>query len=156
MATKVNEATKDVAEEVVSSNVENDEVITEEINEIREYIPTGVMVYRKKYKKDGKEFYSYHSSKKTRRGEITCNFIPADVGGYEQLDMVFFDEKVKEMPLFKSPYSIKDENGKVTNGFSYYVRDYDEEEKIWFEAKIKPSKSSDKGNLDTLLILAER
>ena len=126
----------------------------EDISEERVYIETGLTVYRKKYRKDGKEFYSYHTSKNSRRGEIRCDFIPSDLGGYEQLDQVFFEKK--ELPLFKSPYSIPDEKGKVTSGFSYYVRDYDEEEKLWFEAKIKPSKSSDKGNLDTLLIKAER
>ena len=126
----------------------------EDITEEKVYIDTGLTVYRKKYRKDGKEFWSYHTSRNSRRGEIRCDFIPADVGGYEQLDMVFFEKK--EMPLYKSPYSIKDEKGKVTNGFSYFVRDYDEQEKIWYEAKIKPSKSSDKGNLDTLLIMAER
>ena len=149
----VNTETGEVTGNPFIDEVEDlDEV--EDITEEKVYIDTGLTVYRKKYRKDGKEFWSYHTSRNSRRGEIRCDFIPADVGGYEQLDMVFFEKK--EMPLYKSPYSIKDEKGKVTNGFSYFVRDYDEQEKIWYEAKIKPSKSSDKGNLDTLLIMAER
>ena len=167
MATKTNEKANEVEKNEFSVDAETGEVTgnpfvdevedldeVEDITEEKVYIDTGLTVYRKKYRKDGKEYFSYHSSSKTRRGEVMVNWIPSDVGGYDQLDMVFFEKK--EMPLYKSPYSIKDEKGKVTNGFSYFVRDYDEEEKLWFEAKIKPSKSSDKGNLDTLLIKAER
>ena len=157
VVTDLDENTGEVVAEVVETEAENESEEMEINPNSLEFIPTGLTVFRKSYKKDGKTRYSYHTSRKQRRGEIKCDWVPCDLGGYEQLDMVFFEKDINtELPLYVVHNSFKDSKGKTVNTHAYYVRDYDEVDRIYYMARIKPSEISDKGNLETLLDIASR
>ena len=157
VVTEVNEVTGEVKTEAIEIELETEVEELEDVKE-SEFVFTGLYVQRIPYKKDGKDRYYYRTSRKTRRITMTCDFKPVDLGGYEQLDAVFFDKDIKvALPLWVVTKSFKDNNsGKTVTVEKFYVRDYDEEEKIWYTAELKPSEASDKGNLVTLRDLASR
>ena len=58
--------------------------------------------------------------------------------------------------LWRKPYSMKDEKGKITaSGFTYSVVSLDEDETVYM-AQVKPSRKSDKALLEKIIELSMR
>lgn len=118
-------------------------------------IVSGLILHREiKKTKDGKrEFSVFSVSGELREQQCRAEMVPPDMGGYAVLNLVF--GPVNDLPLLKVPYEMRDEvTKKKTSGFTYKVMS--EEDGIVFEAKVKPSRNSDKELLRCFLQVAEK
>ena len=110
----------------------------------------GLMVSREKFvTKDKKKYWGYHVNGIVRGRNVRVSLTTSDAGGYEVLDIVF--EGVKEVPLWRSPFTVKDNDGKITmSGFRYFAVSQDEEGMI-YSAQVKPSRKSDQAMLEMMI-----
>ena len=113
---------------------------------------TGLVVERRKVlstKKKGEKIWIYYVSGILRGREVQAGLLATDVGGYSLLDLVF--DGTTEVPLWRKPYEMTNDAGKVTSsGFQYFAVSVDEDGTV-YSAQVKPSAKSDKSFLETLI-----
>ena len=89
-----------------------------------------------------------------RGRKVRVSLVSTDAGGYDLLDIVF--NGADSVELWRKPYSMKDEKGKITaSGFTYSVVSLDEDETV-YTAQVKPSRKSDKALLEKIIELSMR
>lgn len=108
-------------------------------------VDTGLKVQRKPYvsKKDHKQYWLYHVITTIRGRTFEVNLVPKgkdDVGGFVLMDLAFGE--FGEVPLYKSEFSFKDNEGKDVNGVRYEMGYADELGDMF--VTVKPAKESDK------------
>lgn len=99
--------------------------------------------------KNGDACYNYFIEGTLRKRKVRVDFDPADVGGYEVLDIAF--DEVNELPLTVINNIIK-QDGKKNTITTYEVRSYDPSGVI-YTATLKPAQKSDKDLLNALLMV---
>ena len=117
---------------------------------------TGVLVYREKFisKERRQKYWGYFVVGMLRGRKVRVSLVSTDAGGYDLLDIVF--NGADSVELWRKPYSMKDEKGKVTaSGFTYSVVSLDEDETV-YTAQVKPSRKSDKALLEKIIELSMR
>ncbi len=117
---------------------------------------TGVLVYREKFisKEKRQKYWGYFVVGMLRGRKVRVSLVSTDAGGYDLLDIVF--NGADSVELWRKPYSMKDEKGKVTaSGFTYSVVSLDEDETV-YTAQVKPSRKSDKALLEKIIELSMR
>ena len=117
---------------------------------------TGVMVYREKFisKERRQKYWGYFVVGMLRGRKVRVSLVSTDAGGYDLLDIVF--NGADSVELWRKPYSMKDEKGKITaSGFTYSVVSLDEDETV-YTAQVKPSRKSDKALLEKIIELSMR
>lgn len=111
---------------------------------------TNLFVTRKRFvTKDKKnQYWGYHVAGTVRGRNVEVSLKATDAGGYEVIDIVFGAEK--QVPLYRVPYTIKDDKGNVTmSGYRYYAVTVDEEGS--YQALVKPSRKSDGALLEMMI-----
>lgn len=100
-------------------------------------------------RKDGTDTTLFFVSGKVLGQKMDARMVP-EKGGYELLNAIFGNDKVRELVLV--PYEIKDEDtGKTQRGFTYEVFTVDEDgDRV--ATKVKPNTGSDRAVLNNLLI----
>ena len=81
---------------------------------------TGVLVYREKFisKERRQKYWGYFVVGMLRGRKVRVSLVSTDAGGYDLLDIVF--NGADSVELWRKPYSMKDEKGKITaSGFTY-------------------------------------
>ena len=79
-----------------------------------------MLCYNRYVTKSGKKqkYWGYHVLGTVRKRSVQISLTATNAGGYEVLDIVF--EDAKEVPLYRSPFVMKDNDGKVTmSGYRY-------------------------------------
>ena len=117
---------------------------------------TGVLVYREKFisKERRQKYWGYFVVGMLRGRKVRVSLVSTDAGGYDLLDIVF--NGADSVELWRKPYSMKDEKGKITaSGFTYSVVSLDEDETV-YTAQVKPSRKSDKALLEKIIELSMR
>ncbi len=117
---------------------------------------TGVLVYREKFisKERRQKYWGYFVMGLLRGRKVRVSLVSTDAGGYDLLDIVF--NGADSVELWRKPYSMKDEKGKITaSGFTYSVVSLDEDETV-YTAQVKPSRKSDKALLEKIIELSMR
>ena len=117
---------------------------------------TGVLVYREKFisKERRQKYWGYFVVGLLRGRKVRVSLVSTDAGGYDLLDIVF--NGADSVELWRKPYSMKDEKGKITaSGFTYSVVSPDEDETV-YTAQVKPSRKSDKALLEKIIELSMR
>ena len=117
---------------------------------------TGVLVYREKFisKERRQKYWGFFVVGMLRGRKVRVSLVSTDAGGYDLLDIVF--NGADSVELWRKPYSMKDEKGKVTaSGFTYSVVSLDEDETV-YTAQVKPSRKSDKALLEKIIELSMR
>ena len=117
---------------------------------------TGVLVYRKKFisKERCQKYWGYFVVGMLCGRKVRVSLVSTDAGGYDLLDIVF--NGADSVELWRKPYSMKDEKGKITaSGFTYSVVSLDEDETV-YTAQVKPSRKSDKALLEKIIELSMR
>lgn len=117
---------------------------------------TGVLVYREKFisKERRQKYWGYFVVGMLRGRKVRVSLVSTDAGGYDLLDTVF--NGADSVELWRKPYSMKDEKGKITaSGFTYSVVSLDEDETV-YTAQVKPSRKSDKALLEKIIELSMR
>lgn len=117
---------------------------------------TGVLVYREKFisKERRQKYWGYFVVGMLRGRKVRVSLVSTDAGGYDLLDIVF--NGADSVELWRKPYSMKDEKGKITaSGFTYSVVSLDEDETV-YTAQVKPSRKSDKALLEKIIELQMR
>ena len=117
---------------------------------------TGVLVYREKFisKERRQKYWGYFVVGMLRGRKVRVSLVSTDAGGYDLLDIVF--NGADSVELWRKPYSMKDEKGKITaSGFTYSVVSLDEDETVYM-AQVKPSRKSDKALLEKIIELSMR
>ena len=117
---------------------------------------TGVLVYREKFisKERRQKYWGYFVVGLLRGRKVRVSLVSTDAGGYDLLDIVF--NGADSVELWRKPYSMKDEKGKITaSGFTYSVVSLDEDETV-YTAQVKPSRKSDKALLEKIIELSMR
>ena len=92
---------------------------------------TGVLVYREKFisKERRQKYWGYFVVGMLRGRKVRVSLVSTDAGGYDLLDIVF--NGADSVELWRKPYSMKDEKGKITaSGFTYSVVSLDEDETV--------------------------
>lgn len=103
---------------------------------------------------EGSAFQSSVSRGLLRGRKVRVSLVSTDAGGYDLLDIVF--NGADSVELWRKPYSMKDEKGKITaSGFTYSVVSLDEDETV-YTAQVKPSRKSDKALLEKIIELSMR
>ena len=128
--------------------IESDEELDADLADMEE---TGLTVTRKKFVTTDKKqrYWGYHVLGTVRKRSVQISLTATDAGGYEVLDIVF--EDAKEVPLYRSPFVMKDNDGKVTmSGYRYYAVSRDDEGMI-YTAQVKPSRKSDQALLEMMI-----
>ena len=93
---------------------------------------TGVLVYREKFisKERRQKYWGYFVVGMLRGRKVRVSLVSTDAGGYDLLDIVF--NGADSVELWRKPYSMKDEKGKITaSGFTYSVVSLDEDETVY-------------------------
>lgn len=99
--------------------------------------------------KDGNERFTYFVKGKIRGVEVKASVMPADIGGFELLDIVFGDENKAQLVV--EPFTMKDEaSGREINGLKYEALNVDKDG-TEYRCKVKPRQPSDKDKLLMLL-----
>lgn len=99
--------------------------------------------------KTKEERYSYFIRGILRGKEMKLSMIPSDIGGYELLDLLFFDNT--EVNLIVVPFEMNNsDTGEVVKGNTYIARAIDSNGEV-YECPIKPRQKSDKAILEMLL-----
>ena len=117
---------------------------------------TGVLVYREKFisKERRQKYWGYFVVGMLRGRKVRVSLVSTDAGGYDLLDIVF--NGADSVELWRKPYSMKDEKGKITaSGFTYSVVSLDEDETVYM-AQVTPSRKSDKALLEKIIELSMR
>ncbi len=117
---------------------------------------TGVLVYREKFisKERRQKYWGYFVVGMLRGRKVRVSLVSTDAGGYDLLDIVF--NGADSVELWRKPYSMKDEKGKITaSGFTYSVVSLDEDATVYM-AQVKPSRKSDKALLEKIIELSMR
>ena len=112
---------------------------------------TNLFVFRRKFiTKDKKnQYWGYHVSGTVRGRDVQVSLKASDAGGYEVIDIVFLG--AKQVPLYRVPYTIKDNQGKVTmSGYRYYAVSMDEDGSV-YTANLIPSRKSDGALLEMMI-----
>ena len=125
--------------------------VNEVITEVIEVGGKKLMVQRKlsNYKTQrGEDCYNYRVEGVLRGRTVHVDLDPMDRGGYQMLDIAFFEET--ELPLTVINNIIKDKDGKKNVITTYEVRSFDESG-VLYTATIKPAEKSDKDLLNALL-----
>ena len=134
--------------ENVNETVENNVVNTEVVDVEEENIQLPIHVERTVVHSNGKRLYNYFVKSIMLGKEIKADLIPADVGGYEILDLAFMTEKKKLLGIERAVRS--DALGKAVRYNSYYVEGKDELG-LAFRVNIKPRETSDKTYLEYII-----
>ena len=127
-----------------------------ESGELTDMENTGVLVYREKFisKERRQKYWGYFVVGLLRGRKVRVSLVSTDAGGYDLLDIVF--NGADSVELWRKPYSMKDEKGKITaSGFTYSVVSLDEDETV-YTAQVKPSRKSDKALLEKIIELSMR
>lgn len=147
----VGEVGSDDAED--ADSLDFDEMDSGELTDMEN---TGVLVYREKFisKERRQKYWGYFVVGLLRGRKVRVSLVSTDAGGYDLLDIVF--NGADSVELWRKPYSMKDEKGKITaSGFTYSVVSLDEDETV-YTAQVKPSRKSDKALLEKIIELSMR
>lgn len=115
-------------------------------------------VTRKKFVgKDGKEYWGYVVVGKVVRvkngkqleKDIEVDFVAKDQGGYEVLDLIFFETDSAELAMYDATMT-NEKTGEVSTYTVYEVRATDDDGTV-YSYKVKPSRESDKSLLNMLI-----
>lgn len=137
--------------------VETNETITNEAVNATEVNGRIFPVTRKPFTgKDGKEYWGYIvkgtvvrvQNKKRFEKEVEVNFVAKDQGGYEVLDIIFFETDEAEL-LMRDETMTNDKTGEKSTYTAYYVFGSDDDGTV-YSYKVKPSRESDKALLTML------
>lgn len=79
-----------------------------------------IFVNRKKYNKDGADYYSYFIKGKKFGRDFDISMVPSDFGGYVVLDMIFSGKESVE--LIVKPFEFKTDKGETLKGNTYSVK----------------------------------
>ena len=145
--------------EVGSDDTEDDDLLNfddMDSGELTDMENTGVLVYREKFisKERRQKYWGYFVVGMLRGRKVRVSLVSTDAGGYDLLDIVF--NGADSVELWRKPYSMKDEKGKITaSGFTYSVVSLDEDETV-YTAQVKPSRKSDKALLEKIIELSMR
>lgn len=107
--------------------------------------------------KDNKEYYGYVvkgnivrvKNGKRFEKEVEVNFVAKDQGGYEVLDLIFFETEEAKLRMREETMT-NDKTGEITNYTVYEVYSEDDDG-TEYSYKVKPSRESDKALLSMLL-----
>jgi len=107
--------------------------------------------------KDGKEYWGYVvkgtivrvKNNKRFEKEVTVDFVAKDQGGYEVLDLIFFDTDEAELRIHDETMT-NDKTGEISTYTVYEVCATDDDGTV-YSYKVKPSRESDKALLTMLL-----
>ncbi len=147
----VGEVGSDDAED--ADSLDFDDMDSDELTDMEN---TGVLVYREKFisKERRQKYWGYFVVGMLRGRKVRVSLVSTDAGGYDLLDIVF--NGADSVELWRKPYSMKDEKGKITaSGFTYSVVSLDEDETV-YTAQVKPSRKSDKALLEKIIELSMR
>lgn len=118
-----------------------------------------LLVTRKTYtsKKDGKEYFNYvlcdtirrTVNGKTLEKQVEVDFVAKDMGGYEVLDIIFFNTDTAELIVDRKTM-VNDSTGEVLHYNEYTIQSVDDNNNV-FGYKVKLSRESDKSLLDAIL-----
>lgn len=118
-----------------------------------------LFVTRKSFisKKDGKEYFNYVLKGTIRRTvggkllekEVEVDFVAKDQGGYEVLDIIFFNTDSAEL-VIEHKNLINDKTGEVLSFNDYTIQSVDDDGTV-FGYKVKLQRESDKSLLDAIL-----
>lgn len=109
-----------------------------------------LIVERETYEgKDGKEYWSYFVRGNIRGREKKVDFVAADQGGYEVLDIIF--EMADKAELSIREETMVNADGSKMTYTVYEVFNVDEDGEI-YSYQVKPARKSDKALLTFLLI----
>lgn len=118
-----------------------------------------LLVTRKTYtsKKDGKEYFNYvlcdtirrTVNGKTLEKQVEVDFVAKDMGGYEVLDIIFFNTDTAELVVERKTM-VNDNTGEVLHYNEYTIQSVDDNG-VTFGYKVKLSRESDKSLLDAIL-----
>lgn len=137
--------------------VETNETITNEAVNATEVNGRLFPVTRKPFiGKDNKEYWGYIvkgtivrvKNNKRFEKEVEVNFVAKDQGGYEVLDLIFFETDEAEL-FMHDKTMINDKTGEVSTYTVYEVRGSDDDGTV-YSYKVKPSRESDKALLTML------
>ena len=137
-----------------SEELEDEELLEEDDDldaDLEDMEDTGVMVSREKFVATNKKtkYWGYFVSGTVRKKAVKVSLTAPDIGGYEVLDIVF--DGAKLVPLYRSPFEVKDNDGKVTaSGYRYYAVSRDDEGML-YTAQVKPSRKSDQALLEMMI-----
>lgn len=149
----------ELAGEVGSDDAEDADLLNfddMDSGELTDMENTGVLVYREKFisKERRQKYWGYFVVGMLRGRKVRVSLVSTDAGGYDLLDIVF--NGADSVELWRKPYSMKDEKGKITaSGFTYSVVSLDEDETV-YTAQVKPSRKSDKALLEKIIELSMR
>ena len=107
--------------------------------------------------KDGKEYWGYIvkgtvvrvKNNKRFEKEVEVNFVAKDQGGYEVLDLIFFETDEATLAIYDATMT-NDKTGEVTAYTVYEVFALDDDG-TRYSYKVKPSRESDKALLTMLM-----
>ncbi len=118
-----------------------------------------LFVTRKSFtsKKDGKEYFNYVLKGTIRRTvggkllekEVEVDFVAKDQGGYEVLDIIFFNTDSAEL-VIEHKTMTNDKTGEVLSFNEYTIQSVDDDGTV-FGYKVKLQRESDKSLLDAIL-----
>ena len=107
--------------------------------------------------KDGKEYWGYEvkgvlvrvKNGKRLEKDIAVDFVAKDQGGYEVLDLIFFETDEANLRIYDATMT-DDKTGKVTVYTVYEVYAADDDGTV-YSYKVRPSRESDKSLLNMLI-----
>lgn len=99
--------------------------------------------------KDGEEYWSYAVKGTVRGRETKVDFVAADQGGYEVLDIIFDIKPTAEL-VIRDEVMVSDD-GTRTPYTVYEVQNVDENGEI-YSYQVKPARKSDKSLLNFMLM----
>lgn len=118
-----------------------------------------LQVTRKSYvsKKDGKTYFNYVVIGNIRRTvggkvmekSVQVDFQPKDFGGYEVLDLIFFNTETANL-VVEPKTMVNDATGEVLHYTDYIVQSTDDDGNV-FSYKMKLSRESDKSLLEAIM-----
>lgn len=132
----------------------NEQVVTATATDERLVLP----VTRKPFiGKDKKEYWGYVvegtivrvKNGKRFEKEVTVDFVAKDQGGYEVLDLIFFETDEAELVMHDETMT-NEKTGEVSTYTVYEIRAQDDDGTV-YSYKVKPSRESDKSLLNMLI-----
>lgn len=107
--------------------------------------------------KDKKEYWGYVVAGKVVRvkngkrleKEITVDFVAKDQGGYEVLDLIFFETDTAELVMYDATMT-NEKTGEMSTYTVYEIQAKDDDGTV-YSYKVKPSRESDKALLTMLI-----
>ena len=133
---------------VAETATELEKVVEETVPEEIEEVQLTLSVHRTSVRQNGKVYNNYFVSSTMRGKEIKADLVASDLGGYETLNIIYGEDKVKNLGIERAVR--QDAAGKVVRYNTYYIKGEDEFG-IEIKVPVRPRETSDRTYLEYII-----